>query len=734
MKLEERLEALEKQIDEQNELQAINEQLLAELEKRDQAVEQAVTIIIGLEEKNDRLIQERNAVRSIHAETSFYLSDYTDGASSQNVASSPPSVPRRVVDNDATPVRNRKMEPSTRTIARMPSFLSEQTEETEALRSLYLPRDQSVRALPKLSEDNDTKDNDGVSELDGMNSPRLSVLSESSFLSVYGKKGNDQDLESLDLNSAEQVDLPDTVRHRKSSSVDQWVGEGLNHLNQKDRKVSGPRRTSGVIPGQFLSMNDVVKSPLQRLEKLQRTLERRNKPLISARLFQNSPDGKAVDPPRSVPMKKDSFRRTDVESFDDNRGLPPTPDTFSTNTLQQYKASSDTLNGDASSRMSSQLPEFEGDRSYLNRAHTGPEYMQARLRRPRSAAETITSRREGHGWDTATQSEATETNSDFGSAITSTLDPWITIAREYSVPAALQPPELFSFGADRDKDWGRDMMFSRRDSDIPIRPRNKFESNSDPRSDDTAVPSRRFERSASAYSRDGQHLPQGSVDADASYRPAPPERRSSLAASPIGNEKRLRRLQQAQAAAQASAFYSDAPVKTNSKGSPQKGQDGEQSKRGLLKMFGIGRSVSAVQPPPAFNFSQSYNEQGNSSGNDKSGQKNNNVPQDLHDFSATPPPISRYPRGRNGGLERTVDARRPSTSHSLESRPPVLASGSGRKERRLSTGHVAGSSMSGTYTNANEGTEQQEDHTVRDTASTRAKKWYTLGRSGSLRK
>ncbi|KFZ01563.1 hypothetical protein V500_00694 [Pseudogymnoascus sp. VKM F-4518 (FW-2643)] len=733
-KLEERLEDLEEQVKQQHELQAMNEQLVSELAKRDVAIEQAVNVIIELEEKVDKLMEERNAVRSLQAATSLYLSDRDDGtnsgtnsgANSQIVASSPPDDPRYRANNDITPLGHRRQESHSRTLARMPSFLSEQTEETEALRSLYIPRDHS---LPRLSEDNGGKGDDIVSELDGMNSPRLSVLSESSFISVYGAKSNGQDLDSLDL-EYENMDSPEPNRFMNATSVDQWVGDGLKNGTTMERKASG--RVPGVVAvGQFLSMNDVVKSPLQRLEKLQRTLERRNGPAIAARFIQSTSDHKLNDPPRSVPAKKDNIRRTDLESFE-QRALPPTPDTFSTNSLQKYKNtnSTDTLNADATSFVSSKIRDHDDNRPYLSRAQTSPEYDLARLRRPHSAAETITSRRDGHGWDTATQSEVTETNSDIASETTSTMDPWVSAARENLRPVTFRAPEMFSFGDDYKKDWGRDVMFNRRDDDIPIRSRKPLDPNA--HGDDITPTIYRYERSASGYNKD----PHASLAAqiETTYRPAPPERRSSLATatSPAGNEKRLRRLQAARAEAESPTFAPEPPPH-GPKASPQKTIE-EPQKRGLLKMLGLGRSVSAAvsqMPPPAFMRGGSEQPPTTTTTTTNPPTKRITVVEDIRDASATPPPISRYPRGR----AMAADAPRPSTSHSMESRGP---SSRVHWERRLSTGHVAASVTSGTLTTeGSEGTGLETGvagRDLRDTASTRTRRWYALGRVGSLRR
>ncbi|KFY13996.1 hypothetical protein V492_02925 [Pseudogymnoascus sp. VKM F-4246] len=690
-KLEERLEDLEEQVKQQHELQDMNEQLVSELAKRDVAIEQAVNVIIELEEKVDKLMEERNAVRSLQAATSLYLNSERDdstisatnsGATSQIVASSPPDDDRYRAANDITPLGHRRQESHSRSLARMPSFLSEQTEETEALRSLYIPRDQS---LPILSEDNTAKD-DMVSELSGMNSPRLSVLSESSFISVYGAKSKDQDLDSLDL-EYDNLDSPEPNRFMNASSVDQWVGDGLKNANTMERKASG--RVPGVVAvGQFLSMNDVLKSPLQRLEKLQRTLESRNGPAIAARLIQstNTSDRKLDETPRAVPPK-DNIRRTDLQSFE-QRALPPTPDTFSTNSLHQYKNSTETLNADATSFVSRKAQEHDDNRPYLNRAQTSPEYDLARLRRPRSAAETITSRRDGHGWDTATQSEVTETNSDIASEATSTMDPWVSAARENLRPAAFRAPEMFSFGDDY-KDWGRDVMFNRRDDDIPIRSRKAVEAPSN----DITPTIYRYERSVSGYNKD----PHASLAAqiETVYRPAAPERRSSLATapSPAGNEKRLRRLQAARAEAESPTFAPEPPPH-GPKASPQKTiTDAEPQKRGLLKMFGLGRSVSAAvtqMPPTAFTRGTSEQPSTNNSAAaaDRPPSKHITPPSPGPDAGpannpapTTPPPLPTGPLANTSPSSKT-SATPPPPRHPSRATPAVARRQTTRPARR----------------------------------------------------
>ena len=480
--LEAKLEAAEKQIVDQAEIQEVNDQLLAELERRDQALDEAVGVIVKLEERIERLLEEREMIRSVDAE---YGSKY-----SHQAEEGPPNSPPEY--KEATkPARP----PSV--VVRLPSFLSENSEGAEALKSLYLPHKHnfSETTLSKLQEEG---------SVDLMNSPRLSLLSESSFLSVYGEKPSDLDL----VGDVEDPPTP-TRRHRKSSSVEKWIDQ------RPVPEVAPVRPSPGLLPrkNQFLSINDVLESPLQRIERLQRQLQKAQQP----------------ERPASIQEKrrsKDVLRRvfTDRTSFEQQQGLPPTPDTISTSTLRHYQYSNDTM---------AQDHEDAKEQSFLNNTSSFPvpgltynTYQSALSMRPRSAGETVTSRREGHGWDTETQEDLTETGSIASTASTYYQQP-------NSHPKRVMTPELFTFGRDDRNDlggWGRDMMFNaephlpaHRTRHDTLRALRRSSMADHPRSDDTVVPS----TAPSRY--DEEPLPRP-TPIDTSPRPHPPDRRSSLSA------------------------------------------------------------------------------------------------------------------------------------------------------------------------------------------------------------
>ncbi len=704
-------------------MQAINEQLLAELEKRDQAVEEAVGIICALEEKIERLMQERNSVRSFDAQ---YESTYTlygqekDSAHHQDSNTSLSQSNGR--SNDTATSQPRLAVP--RPVARMPSFLSEQSEGTEALRSLYLPSEhQSQLSLPKLPEENGN--NDRYDEGDGLNSPRLSVLSESSFLSVYGEKT--LALEGLDLDEGADTRSPSHRRHRKSLSVEKWIDERAKATATSPKRPS-PRRAGSLRKDQYSSINDILESPLQKLEKLQRTLLKQGQTISTGHRLSNATSaerGGAVGR-REKNIQRDTLRRTEMNGFEHGQALPPTPDTISTSTLRFHKNSNDTLNRGNSDQ------EPERGRSHLDRSSTIPFYNDDIPVRPHSAGETVTSRREGHGWDTVTQSEITETNSDID--VPSTFDPWIAMGRE-TPRRRIQPPDMFTFGADDDDEWGRDMLFNR-DDDLqlpPLKPFNRgYTRDTEPRSDKTVTASSRLRRSNSTSSS-SQYRP-SAQNFNNLPSPNPPERRSSLAISP-GHDKKLRKSQTSTAAPSVSFAAIEKVLVSATANNTTHSQNNTIRNRLTSKLFGLGRSDSHVTTSPSTganpgntaapsnaNRSQSQNDY--ASANRANRAKRNSVDlgigiDALHTASATPPPILRYPKRRDESGQGNV---RPVTSSSVDSKLQGIG------------GYDDGFGVDGACDERERGNGNGNDKGDGKSQTPQSKKWFGLRRNGSLRR
>jgi hypothetical protein len=647
--LEQRLEDAEKRIEEQAELQEINEQLLAELEKRDQAVEEAVGIIVTLEDKVERLMQEREHVRDFDKqnESGYFRPIHEDG---------PPSSPPEFHD--------KKLAVPSKGVPRMPSFLSENSEGTEALRSLYLPHSHSYSdaTLPKLHEEGTT---------DGMDSPRLSVLSKSSFLSIYGDK-------QLSLDSPEaQEDTP--KRHRTSSSIEKWVGDAPAPANTTPARTSPPLRKN-----QFLSINDVLESPLQRLEKLKHTLEKHNNSSSSVKPLLNR--ATSVQDKRK---SRDAVRRvfTDQASFEHQQTLPPTPDTISTSTLRHYQYSNDTLGGDHVKKG-----------AFLNSTSTFPvpstthnAYQSAVSVRPRSAGETVTSRREGHGWDTETQDDVTDTCSISSNASNYS-------AQGYSRSKHDIGPDFFNFSTDNR--WGRDMMFnnepglsSNAAAGYEALRRSSMVDNL--RSDGTVVPSQE-----NAVTRNVNAPQYGTIPIDTSPRPQPPDRRSSLAASA--------KLRTGGPGSIASTQATD--------GSPASSKDSKKSRLPSLRIFGRSETSPAasgfqqsaqhsMRPKPYVSRGQTYSGQGT---NGTSAYEEEELAR------ATPPPIKRS-RGQQGSGYRPSSA----GTGAIQRDGAFAFDGPSQGGMKNTQGHPRRGSV---------------DITEGDETKTGGRKWFSMGRTNSLRR
>ncbi|KAK5989240.1 hypothetical protein PT974_10746 [Cladobotryum mycophilum] len=119
--LETQVETLES---DKRQMEEINDNLLEELDKRDKAVEEAVAMIVMLEAKVEQLVTERNMVHQIEQAGFFCAQDFEAKYETQVPEISIPDA-----DN---------MQEDVKGINRMPSFLSEKTENTENLRNVYL--------------------------------------------------------------------------------------------------------------------------------------------------------------------------------------------------------------------------------------------------------------------------------------------------------------------------------------------------------------------------------------------------------------------------------------------------------------------------------------------------------------------------------------------------------------------------------------------------------------------
>lgn len=323
------------------ELQSINDALLRELEKRDQAIKEAVELICELEEK----LEAAGSSKDDQGPYSL-RSDLDSPASneSQDIPSSPPNKAEstasplpdpsiededdEITDLPATNPTNTSPLGNASTIERVkstrktPSFIRDKKRSTTALRGLYLNNESfnSNLSLASLARPNSIFGRDdiqGETDADSyaLNSPRLSVLSQSSFLSVYGKrKDSDQasDGQEEDLGQSE-FPFPDNSNRIQHATQG---GARLQDRIDERNKPSTPSRksTRGGPRDPFTSIGKVLQeAPSWRQVQHQRSLD------------QDYDDSSPHN--RGHTLHKMSSLGGPIFGGD---VLPPTPDTMST--------------------------------------------------------------------------------------------------------------------------------------------------------------------------------------------------------------------------------------------------------------------------------------------------------------------------------------------------------------------------------------------------------------------
>ncbi len=467
--LEDRLEALERESKERDDL---NDSLVRELEKRDKAVEEAIGMILTLEKRVEQLLLERNMVRQVEAEGAAYPR-----------ISSPVSTPaphRKTPKFESSPFGEAK------TPVRMPSFVSDRSETTENLRSVYLGAlaGESALTLPRFGED--TPDTTRMDPR--LASPALSELSQSSFISVYGRGGTAEP-SSPPGNSPWSWD-------RSSTMTPQAAVESPTRLPTATPSRQHRPSSSRAASGQYHNIGDVLdmnSSPLQRLEKLDPA--RASRPLTANRDKDRMPVSR---PPTSQPQirskqeKREALERVLTQGhFSTPQTLPPTPDTLSTTTLPHNETPTKE-HGSENERGYARAPETTASRApghdenrllppsrgaqpasttaFDSRKHLHPTDDSSETRAPRSATETRA--RDGSSWggdaprykpghrrDSTTSSVDTWLRESLKPDSVDALDPLSSVSQtNVSIRDGRISPDLFSFPSST-AGWSANAMF-----------------------------------------------------------------------------------------------------------------------------------------------------------------------------------------------------------------------------------------------------------------------------------
>ncbi|KAK4690555.1 hypothetical protein P7C71_g6259, partial [Lecanoromycetidae sp. Uapishka_2] len=353
--LRQRNEVLEGKVDslhaletDNEEMQALNEDLLLELEKRDIAIKETVALICELEAKIEDMA-DAEAYFAGRSKTSgpgetpprdtSSISDPVTSMTKQTEApalTSGPGPTDRVspadgVQRQASPPRQDTLSPPipSKSPRRVPSFILDAKKSTNVLRSLYSANGSQSHGNPSFTSlarpdsvlSGDEDDYDWANQ-QMLNSPRLSVLSESGFSSIYNFKDHDLTPGSLEGSQAQSPKSPanSPPNQQREVRLQKWVEE----RNLPETPPRGlPKASSN---DHFGSIGQV----LDKVPSVPKDPQPPQSPRQTKAREQQTPKKHA---PNEIQAHQ---RRTSSPAFGGpifgTGYLPPTPDTMSTRT------------------------------------------------------------------------------------------------------------------------------------------------------------------------------------------------------------------------------------------------------------------------------------------------------------------------------------------------------------------------------------------------------------------
>ena len=338
---------------ENEDLRMIRDELVLKVEKRDNdidmrevAIEEAVGMICQLEARiedleqtlsKDTLPLETGIPPQAHERLPFVTPStppqikYADHPDSPTSFQSNPTA-ARTTDTPTTA--------STRSPLRRPSFIQENKRSTVALRSLYASGNPSFTSLQRPSSIFSEEELDEDLDRQMLNSPRLSILSESGFSSIYGQvreqtASPQHEGPPLDSRSPKANGSPSQRTAQRQARISNWMEES----ERQERPKTPVRRSPKPSPNdRFSSIGEVLeKTPSKPVEtrvvdvspQSQKSAasseQRRNEQLY----IQKRSPTKSL---RKSARAHDQIYADGGASYVSSR-LPPTPDTMSTATI-----------------------------------------------------------------------------------------------------------------------------------------------------------------------------------------------------------------------------------------------------------------------------------------------------------------------------------------------------------------------------------------------------------------
>ncbi|MCJ1391516.1 hypothetical protein MMC18_004380 [Xylographa bjoerkii] len=311
--LEKRLEKMETLEAKHVQTQNLNDELLQHMEKREQAIQEAVAMICELEERIEKL-EVTSTLRTTstivphiqrESPSDEDVLPLLDSAHSRSAPKTPDAHQLRrdralpaIQSSGSIPKPTATTSMLHKTPLRKPSFLKSDNGSARALRSLYLAEENNLRDSPSFASTTrplSFLSGDEYGDADNadyytLKSPALSVLSKSSFMSIYGTpESPDIGLPEVSFNypsipqsSAEHEnnEIPQLER-RKTLRLHKWIDDKESPLNT--RRIS-PRHgfTEPIVSiGSMLNKQEFTneqstKQPTGTIEPLDKASEYRH--------------------------------------------------------------------------------------------------------------------------------------------------------------------------------------------------------------------------------------------------------------------------------------------------------------------------------------------------------------------------------------------------------------------------------------------------------------------------
>lgn len=336
--LETKLGRLQELETDNEELQSINEELLLELEKRDVAIQEAVGLICELEAKNEELQMAVVGMDFAQSSTPIKEGNEVMASSLSTISGMERGDPPFRIDNDLptdlqAPPEHSLSAPDTlsppklRLARRLPSFIQDTKKSTNVLRSMYSnDGNASFVSLARPPSLFSGDDDDDYTDRQMTNSPRLSILSESGFSSIYGGRKDHMFGETDENDEVTQPSLPKTSSspppqrdNQRESRLHKWLDE------RNMSRTPSPKAT----PNDKISSIDEVLSEAPTSPQDRKVAETRSAGQHPHE--QRTPEKPQTKHARS-PRKKSVSASFGGPIFG-AAILPPTPDTMSTATL-----------------------------------------------------------------------------------------------------------------------------------------------------------------------------------------------------------------------------------------------------------------------------------------------------------------------------------------------------------------------------------------------------------------